>query len=344
VHRCPEGHVERVWYNSCRHRSCPQCEGIRISRWLDRQQARMLNCSHFHVVFTVSNKLDDLWRVNSRLMTNLLFRVSRDTLFAELGREGRFFVGTPGIVASLHTWGRNLHFHPHLHCLVTGGGLTNDGRWMSVENGFLLPFRRVRMVFRDRFVRALRRHLEAGELVLPRNWTVDRAEHLFSRVARQKWNVNLGEQYAHGRGVLKYLSRYVRGGSISNKRMVAYEAGRVTFAYRDHRDGKDKALDLPANEFMWRVLQHVPEPGMQVVRYYGLYSRQSNEKLNHCKSLLGQPPTETPRPRNWEEYWKRWTGLDPLVCPVCRRRLIGRRLPPIARNRSAPKLDVRDAA
>lgn len=344
VHRCPEGHVERVWFNSCRHRACPQCGLLQVERWLQRQKSRVLGCTHFHIVFTISDQLDELWRMNSRLMTNILFRSARDTLFQQLGSNDRFFVGKPGIIAALHTWGRNLHLHPHLHCLVTGGGLAAAGDWIPVKNGFLLPFRKVRMEFRDRFIAALRIHLKRGDLVLPTGWKRERAERLLLRAGRKKWNVRLSEQYKHGNGVLTYLSRYICGGPISNRRLVSFENGKVTYRYFDHKDGKNKTLRLSVNDFMWRILQHVPEPGTQVVRHYGLYARQNKKDLETCRAFLGQRPIQEPNELSWQEYWKKWSGADPLVCPVCATRLLSTRLPARPRPRSAPMVDYRHAA
>lgn len=336
VHRCPNGHVERVWFNSCRHRACPQCGNLRTERWLERQQSRMLACSHFHVVFTISHLLDPLWRTNTRLMTDVLFRSARDTLFRELGQEGKFYLGTPGIVAALHTWGRNLHLHPHLHCLVTGGGLSDIGKWTDCRNGYLLPFQKARSVFRNRFLELLLRRLESGDLVLPNGWTTEKAKGVLLKAWKKKWNVHLREQYAHGNGVLKYLSRYVTGGPISNRRIVAFENGDVTYRYTDHEDGKTKIICLPVNRFIWRILQHVPEPGTQVVRHFGLYARQKSQDLEICRAQLNQPPVKEPREIRWEDYLERRSGIDPMVCPECGERLLGSKLKPQASARTAP--------
>src|SRR5574341_64951 len=166
VQACPDGHVSRVWYNSCRHRSCPQCAYLQTERWLALQRARLLACDHYHVIFTLPHELHPLWLANVPVMTTLLFQAVRDTLYALLAAP-KYLGARPGIIAALHTWSQTLVLHPHVHCLVTGGGLTPDGHWKAVRNGFLLPVRVVMAVFRGKLLSALRRAFARDELVLP---------------------------------------------------------------------------------------------------------------------------------------------------------------------------------
>ena len=161
VQACPEGHFSRVWYNSCRHRSCPQCAYLQIERWLARQQARLLACDHYHVIFTLPHELNALWLANVEGMSRLLFHAARDTLFVLLG-DAKYLGAQPGVIAALHTWSQTLVLHPHLHCLVTGGGLRPEGQWVAVRNGFLLPARVVMAVFRGKMVAGLWRAYECG--------------------------------------------------------------------------------------------------------------------------------------------------------------------------------------
>ena len=155
VQRCPDGHFERVWYNSCRHRMCPQCAWLQVERWLERQKARLLACEHYHVIFTLPDELRGCWLANRRAMTEILFAMVRETLFELLG-DARYLGARAGLIAVLHTWSQTLVFHPHLHCLVTGGGVTGAGQWCSVRHGFLLPVRVVMAVFRGKLLAALR--------------------------------------------------------------------------------------------------------------------------------------------------------------------------------------------
>src|SRR5262249_33419090 len=145
VQACPDGHVSRIWYNSCRHRSCPQCAYLQTERWLVLQRARLLACDHYHVIFTLPHDLNPLWLANVPLMTTVLFQAVRDTLCTLLA-DPKYLGAQPGIIAALHTWSQTLMLHPHIHCLVTGGGLTPMGQWVAVRNGFLLPARVVMAV------------------------------------------------------------------------------------------------------------------------------------------------------------------------------------------------------
>ena len=166
VQACPDGHVSRIWYNSCRHRSCPQCAYLKTERWLALQQARLLACDHYHVIFTPPHDLNPLWLANVPVMTRLLFRAVRETL-GDLLADAKYLGAQPGILAALHTWSQTLVLHPHVHCLVTGGGLTASGAWKAVRNGFLLPARVVMAVFRGKMLAALLQAWARGEVALP---------------------------------------------------------------------------------------------------------------------------------------------------------------------------------
>src|SRR5882762_5305855 len=166
VQECPDGHVARVWYNSCRHRSCPQCAYLQTERWLALQRARLLACDHYHVIFTLPHELNPLWLANVAVMSALLFQAVRDTLRTLLA-DSKYLGAQPGIIAALHTWSQTLILHPHLHGLVTGGGLTSTGQWVAVRHGFLLPARVVMAVFRGKMLAAIRQAWARGEVVLP---------------------------------------------------------------------------------------------------------------------------------------------------------------------------------
>ena len=166
VQACPDGHMARIWYNSCRHRACPQCAYLQTERWLALQQARLLACDHYHVIFTLPHDLDPLWLANVSMMTTLLLQAVHDTLRTLLA-DPKYLGAQPGIIAALHTWSQTLVLHPHVHCLVTGGGRTPDGAWKAVRNGFLLPARVVMAVFRGKLLAAIRQAVARAELALP---------------------------------------------------------------------------------------------------------------------------------------------------------------------------------
>ena len=220
VQACPEGHLERIWYNSCRHRMCPQCGWLQVTRWLLHQKARLLACEHYHVIFTIPSELHDLWLGNVAVMTNLLFASVRDTLLGLLSDE-QYLGATPGIIATLHTWSQTLILHPPIHALVTGGGLSNTGRWVPVRNGFLRPSRVVMALFRGKLLAAIRRAFSQGQLHLPAGMRPQPCANLLNKLGRQKWNVYIQARYPHGQGVLTYLARYLRGGPFANQRLAS---------------------------------------------------------------------------------------------------------------------------
>lgn len=325
VQACPEGHGERHWYNSCKHRSCPVCNYTSTERWLDRQKARVLDCDYYHVIITVDSALDRLWLANTRAMTDILFRAARDTIF-ELMSDPKYLGAEPGMIIALHTWGQMQGLHPHVHCLVTGGGLTPDGAWRAVNNGFLLPGRVARDLFRGKFLAMVRHNLESGKLTVPDGERLQQVLNLLNKLGRKKWNVCIRERYAHARGVLTYLGRYMRGGSISDRRIVEWDDDTVRFRYKDYREdgGKRKEMELSLHDFVKRVLMHVPEPGQKVVRSYGIFAGSRRAGLNRCRDLLGQGPMEEPEFLGWQECVAKFGDKDPSRCPVCGARMIMR--------------------
>jgi len=204
VQACPDGHMARIWYNSCRHRACPQCAYLQTERWLAFQQARLLACDHYHVIFTLPHDLNPLWLANVPMMTTLLFQAVHDTLCTLLA-DPTYLGAQPGIIAALHTWSQTLVLHPHVHCLVTGGGRTPDGHWKAVHNGFLLPARVVMAVFRGKMLGALRRAFARDAFVLPEAMRPQQFLNLLHRLGHAQktpWNVHIRERYRHGARVL----------------------------------------------------------------------------------------------------------------------------------------------
>src|SRR2546425_9268923 len=278
IQACPDGHMSRIWYNSCRHRSCPQCAFLQTERWLALHRTRLLACDHYHVIFTLPHDLNPLWLANVPVMSTLLFQAARDTLCALLA-DPKYLGAQPGIIAALHTWSQTLLLHPHLHCLVTGGGLTPGGQWVTVRNGFLLPVRVVMAVFRGKMLDALRRAVDRDELVLPEAMRPQQWLNLLNRFGhaqKMPWDVHIRERDRHGAGVVTYLARYLRGGPIKNARLVAWDGERVTFLYRARQDAADERPPtrqrgtVPAADFLQRLLPHVPVPQTRGVRSYGL--------------------------------------------------------------------------
>lgn len=324
--RCPEGHVRRIQYNSCKHRACPQCAGLRTEQWLEKTcSALLLKCDYYHVIFTVPHELNELWRWNRVGFGNALLGAVRETLL-ELLANPKWLGATPGIVLSLHTWGRNLSIHPHVHALVTGGGWTCQG-WRSLRRDYLVPLSVARALFRGKLLARLEEGLRTGELVYPsdlplREWTAR-----FRRVRRKRWNVRVQVRYRHGRGVLTYLARYVRGGPLKSAQVQSFREGAVSFGYRDWRDGRHKVLEVSVVEFIRRLAEHVPEAGHQMIRYAGIYASGKRAELAQCRAALGMGPAEAVEPLHAAAYLERLGLGERLRCPVCGRPLVRRKLP-----------------
>lgn len=322
VQQCPEAHVARVQYHSCKHRSCPRCAALPKARWVEGQQARLLACDHYHVVFTLPHELLCLWSWNRAWFVDALFQATRDTLMTLLA-DDRHLGALPGMVMALHTWGRTLNRHPHIHCLVTGGGLTRAGEWKGVRHDYLLPVRVVKALYKGKLLARLWDALQSGVLQLPEGQSEADVARVLKGIGKKTWNVRLQERYAHGRGVMLYLSRYVKGGPITDRRVLSADAKETCFGYKDHRDGKGKIMRLSTDHFMERVLWHVPEPGQHTTRHYGLYAHQARPKRALCRSQLGQGP-EKKRidPVEWPAFLEQFGQDTRTQCPTCGKPLV----------------------
>lgn len=309
---CPCGHSTKLQYNSCRHRSCPCCSGGRRARWLQNIAARLLPCEHVHVVFTVPDALNVLWQFNRQNFAMLLMRAARESL-TELLADPKYLGATPGILAALHTWGRNLSIHPHVHCLVTAGGMNDQGRFVPLKRAILLPARVLRAVFRGKLLAALRRELDAGRLNVPSSLTPARLRSLLNRLGRTDWNVRLMERYPHGTSVAGYLARYITGGPMSDHRLRSASGSHVTFAYRDFRTQTQRLLTLTTHAFLARWFEHVPPRGLRTVSHSGLYA---NARVPDREAARSQIETAPDRPQV-SERTRPVHILAPDTCPRC---------------------------
>ena len=284
-----DGHIEQQAH-ACRHRSCPRCQHAYNQQWLDKTRARLLPCTHHHVVFTLPHELNELWQYNRQWSADHLFKAAAETL-RELLRDERYLGAEVGILAALHTWGRTASFHPHVHMLVTGGGVSGED-WRELKKPFLLPVGVLKAKFRGKWLNWLNVAYAKGDLRLPRHWQDRDWRRVLARVARKGWNVCIQGPYDHGSGVTNYLSRYLRGGPIKDARLIRYDDEQVSFRYRDHRDGKDKSITLKTEEFIRRLLWHVPVKGQHNLRYYGLYVPGARDKRDCVREQLGRPRGE----------------------------------------------------
>ncbi len=279
-----DGHVERA-YHSCRHRSCPRCNGSQSREWLDKIKAKLLPCDHYHVVFTLPHELNAIWQYNRSWSADKLFQATAETL-RELLRDDRYLGAEVGLLSSLHTWGRTLTFHPHMHVLVTGLGLRGD-ETRRLEKDFLLPVGVLKAKFRGKWLNFLNRGYEKGEIRLPDGWSELDWRRVLRQVARKPWNIRVQGAYKQGDGVAVYLSRYVRGGPIKNQKIVSVDKQQVCFRYKDHLDNTTKIMNLKTAHFMTRILWHVAVSGQHQVRHYGLYASGAQAKRERVRQSLG---------------------------------------------------------
>ena len=336
----------RLSYNSCRDRHCPKCQGHKRAAWLQRRLERVLPVPHFHVVFTLPDTLNPLMLQNPGPLFDLLFRAAAQTILT-LAADRKRLGAQIGLTAVLHTWGQNLLFHPHLHCVVTGGGLSNDSRrWISGRRHYFLPVRVMSRLFRGKFLAGLQTAHRAGLLRLTGSTAALTDAMRFQRwltpLYRCDWIVYAKQPFGGAAQVFRYLGRYSHRVAIANSRLVALNNGRVSFRWKDYRDGAAKVMHLSAEEFLRRFLLHVLPKRFVRIRHYGLLaSRNVDTRLAQCRRLLGQSskPITPPTP-SWSDWVLAWTGADPLVCPRCRCPLTRRSFDSLVIGDMAPKAAI----
>jgi hypothetical protein len=298
VEQCDQcGHCE-ISYNSCRNRSCPKCQAAARAQWLAEREAELLPVNeYFHVVFTVPQQIANLALQNARKIYNILFRAMSETMLT-IARDPKHLGASIGFLAVLHTWGQNLHLHPHIHCVVPGGGISPDqSRWIACRKSFFLPVKVLSRLFRNRFLKHLRKAFQEGKLRFHGEMQPLQEPAAFEDLCRKagqiEWVVYAKRPFGGPEQALKYLARYTHRVAISNRRLLSLADGRLTFQWKDYADGSlAKTMSLAAMEFIRRFLLHVLPSGFVHIRHYGfLANRQRKEKLALCRSLLSAPPT-----------------------------------------------------
>lgn len=311
---CENGHLAGIWYNSCKHRSCPQCRGKATEEWLINTQRVLLDCPHHHVIFTLPSELNSLWRFNRALMADMLFKAAQETL-KTFAKDPRYLNAVPGMLSTLHTWGRSLPLHPHLHVLISHGGVDKQGQWVAPKKKVLFPQKPVMMVFRGKMLAMLKQALQQPGWVLPPDRQNHQVNSLFNKLGRKSWVVHFCERYDYASGVAKYLSRYVKSGPLKNQQITAVTEDSVSFRYTSHETRRKETLTLSVADFIQRLLQHVPIPGKPSVRYSGLYNSAARKKLNVARCALGQQAVSERQLLQWQDYLEGKDGLP--ACKAC---------------------------
>jgi len=326
------GHVERcqncahtvIAYCSCRNRACPKCQGSAAAAWLAAREAELLPVAHFHFVFKLPSAIGAMAYQNKAKVYGLLFKAAAETL-TTIAADRRHLGAEIGVIAVLHTWGQTLQLHPHLHCVVPGGGISPDGkRWIACRPGFFLPVRVLSRLFRRLFLEGLTAAFHAGELQFFGDLgNLNEATAFAVALAPLRsveWRVYAKKTFAGPEQLLAYLARYTHRVAITNSRLLDLDQTHVTFRWKAYRKGgrhKSKVMRIEIGEFMRRFLLHVLPNGFHRIRHYGfLANGHRANKLARCRSLLAVPSAPGDR-QNDRDNVRETNNYTPPACPCC---------------------------
>jgi hypothetical protein len=330
VEQCDACGHQRIAFNSCRNRHCPKCQSLTRAQWLQQRHSELLPVEYFHVVFTLPQEIAAIAYQNKSVVYDILFRATAETL-RTIAADPKHLGAEIGFIAILHTWGQNLLHHPHLHCVVPGGGVSPDGeRWVACRPGFFLPVRVLSRLFRRLFLELLRQAYAEGKLAfvaaIAELSSADAFGQYLEPIARAEWVVYAKRPFGGAQQVLEYLGRYTHRVAISNNRLTSFTGEQVTFRWKDYRhESKHKLMQLDAQEFVRRFLLHVLPLGLQRIRHYGLLANRTREvKLQRCRELLDAPAPvaadlAVEEREDYRDRYLRLTGISLRDCPVCAR-------------------------
>jgi len=330
------GHIEicdnckhiKISYNSCRNRHCPKCQNLSKERWLDARMKDLMPIQYFHIVFTIPIELNALALQNKKLLYSILFKASSETLI-ELSRDCKHLGAEIGFISLLHTWSQNLMDHPHIHCIVTGGGLSLDSsKWISCKEDFFIHVKVLSRVFRGKFLDYLKKSYYCSKLNFSGQIGTlgSRQEFkiLIDKLYKKEWVVYSKPPFKSPEHVLKYLGNYTHRVAISNSRITDFKDDKVTFKWRDYKDNsKPKLMTIDALEFIRRFLFHVLPNGFVKIRHYGILSNRNRKtKLEKCKKLLEvfvENKLKSKVKETWQELLLRISQVDITICPCCKK-------------------------
>ena len=310
---------EHYVYHSCRNRACPTCHRRDTEAWLAARRQELLPVPYFHVVFTLPDTLRDLVRRHQKTVYPILMKAAARALM-KLAADPHYVGGLVGVLAVLHTWSRTLTYHPHVHCLVPGGGRTADGQWRPAREGYLVPVRALSPIFRGIFFDLLAKALP--DTTIP------------GSVRKQPWVVYCKPAVQGAEKVLKYLARYVHRVAITDSRILSVEAGNVTFRYQNAKDGQWRTMTLTGEEFLRRFLQHVLPKGVHKVRYYGLWAPSNKVRLQGLRQQLMAQDADGAACPTTDSAACRQADSQPKPCPYCQKGSLAflRRIPALQRS------------
>jgi len=326
VEQCDDCGHQHIVFNSCRNRHCPKCQSLVRAQWLQDRQAELIPAEYFHVVFTLPEEIAAIAFQNKAVVYEILFHATAQIL-RTIAADPKHLGAQIGFIAILHTWGQNLLHHPHLHCVVPGGGLSADGEhWVACPRGFFLPVRVLSRLFRRLFLAQLQSAFDAGCLRFFGALEPLQEPGAFARylapVRRVEWVVYAKPPFGGPQHVLEYLGRYTHRVALSNNRLVDFVDGKVSFRWKDYRhESRNKVMCLEEQEFIRRFLLHVLPLGFQRIRHYGLLANRHRElKLARCRQLLGEPAPGVKRsdaPLDYRDRYEQLTGKSLRLCPKC---------------------------
>jgi hypothetical protein len=309
-------------YNSCGNRNCPKCQALTQAKWIQKQEESILPIHYFHGVITLPAQIRPLALANQRIIYNLLFRCAADTLLT-LGRDPKHLGALIGFIAVLHTWNREMLYHPHLHLIIPGGGFDQNGRWVSTKEDFFIHGNVISKLFQGKFLHALNRKQQKGLLK-----GTQAEDNIFPKLRDQlykmNWNAYAKRPFGGPENVFRYLGRYIHRVAISNQRLIAFDENGVTFHTKEQ-----KTVTVAPDEFIRRFLLHVLPYGFTKIRRYGLLApsnaqtklpeaRRQLEKLSLRPSNVPDSELQvSPSEESWAEFYKRLTGIDLFLCPEC---------------------------
>ena len=306
---CEECGDVKIYYNSCKNPNCPKCQGIDRALWIDKQKYYSLNIPYYHIVFTLPDILNQLCLLAPSFMYNLLFECASQTL-KELSKDDKYLGAKIGFTAVLHTWGSNLALHPHLHCVVTSGGVDSSGNWRSKEK-FFLPVRVVSNLFKGKYLSLLK------ERFTPKD--ENEFKSIIDEAYKKDWIVYIKDPLKNPDSVIEYLSRYTHRIAISNSRILSHFNNKVSFRYKDYKDNaRVKTMELDEKEFLRRYLMHITPKYFSRIRHYGLLANANkNERFIKIREITGTPEKKEKYKRNPIDILNRYFKKDIRICECC---------------------------
>jgi len=318
------GH-EHISYSSCRNRHCPKCQVTKQAKWIDKLKSNVLPVKYFHIVFTLPSQLRPLAYINQKIVYDILFKAAATTI-KQVAANPKFLGAEPAFLGVLHTWGQNLSYHPHLHTIVSGGGLDQDGiEWKYSGKKFFVPVKALSKVFRAKFIEMLNIEYCKKSLKIPdikNNINYNDFTRLETKLREKDWVVYTKKVFKGAGNVIEYLGRYSHRVAISNSRIISMINGIVKFRYKDYRDNnKWKIMEISAIEFIRRFVQHILPNNFYKIRYYGLMANNNRRtKLDAVFSWLNEnSPFSRFEGLEWHEIIESVTGKNIFKCPVCRK-------------------------